>query len=211
VRPNAEEIRSSIRLAALAAFSQRGYHGTTLDEIAESVGMTRGAVLHHFRSKGALLSAVLDPCLRGLDVILEGTHVGNTPTAADRQGVLDALFELVLNHRAEVLLLSRDVGSRAQVAGAAKWSERTERLVSLLAGSEPSATDRVRVVAAFGALIHPVTSAEVDLDQPAPQTAWREACSAALGMPDRSRASQEDGAFETGSARLGRIVQEVTR
>ncbi len=44
--------------AAAQLFSRRGYRGTTLAAIADVVGVTDAAVLHHFATKAAILDAV---------------------------------------------------------------------------------------------------------------------------------------------------------
>ncbi|QKJ20614.1 TetR/AcrR family transcriptional regulator [Microbacterium hominis] len=53
------EKRLAILDAALEVFSQ-GYHGGSLRDIAARVGMSEAGLLHHFKSKSALLMAVLD-------------------------------------------------------------------------------------------------------------------------------------------------------
>jgi AcrR family transcriptional regulator len=54
-----EARRAEILRTALDAFSVRGFQGSSLREIAESVGLSQAGVLHHFSSKEALLAAVL--------------------------------------------------------------------------------------------------------------------------------------------------------
>jgi AcrR family transcriptional regulator len=46
--------------AAISLFSQGGYKGASLAVIADSAGLTRPGLLHHFSSKEELLLAVLD-------------------------------------------------------------------------------------------------------------------------------------------------------
>ena len=66
--------RDLIREAALDVFSQQGFRGATLDQIAERVGLSKPNLLYYFPSKEAihldllarLLDAWLDP-LRALD------------------------------------------------------------------------------------------------------------------------------------------------
>lgn len=46
--------------AALDLFVSRGFEGTTVDEIAEAAGLTKGAIYFHFATKDELLLALLD-------------------------------------------------------------------------------------------------------------------------------------------------------
>ncbi|MEV4686257.1 TetR/AcrR family transcriptional regulator [Microbacterium sp. LWH3-1.2] len=54
------QTRTAILDAALEVFSQSGYRAGSLREVAERVGMSEAGLLHHFRSKSALLLALLD-------------------------------------------------------------------------------------------------------------------------------------------------------
>ncbi|MFE6234378.1 TetR family transcriptional regulator [Cellulosimicrobium sp. NPDC057862] len=51
--------RQEILDVAAAAFATRGYHGASLAEIADEVGISAPAILHHFRTKEGLLTALL--------------------------------------------------------------------------------------------------------------------------------------------------------
>jgi AcrR family transcriptional regulator len=55
----AKERRDELIDAALTTFAKRGYHATSLKEIAETAGVTDGLLIHYFGSKANLLSAVL--------------------------------------------------------------------------------------------------------------------------------------------------------
>jgi AcrR family transcriptional regulator len=48
-----------IATAALRLFCKKGYHATSIDEIAEVAGVTKGAVYHHFDSKEDLLQTAM--------------------------------------------------------------------------------------------------------------------------------------------------------
>lgn len=55
-----DERRARILDAAVEHFAQWGYHATSLARIAKDVGITQGGLLHHFRTKEALLVSVLE-------------------------------------------------------------------------------------------------------------------------------------------------------
>jgi AcrR family transcriptional regulator len=46
--------RAALRVAA-RIFNEKGYHGTSLDEIAEAIGVTKTALYYYFKNKEALL------------------------------------------------------------------------------------------------------------------------------------------------------------
>lgn len=52
--------REEILDGASALFAERGYHGASLRDISRRVGISHPGMLHHFPSKDALLSAVID-------------------------------------------------------------------------------------------------------------------------------------------------------
>jgi AcrR family transcriptional regulator len=55
-----EQTRAQLVEAALRVFLRRGFHGASLDEIAEEAGYTTGAVYSNFKGKDDLFLAVLD-------------------------------------------------------------------------------------------------------------------------------------------------------
>jgi AcrR family transcriptional regulator len=52
--------RKAIIEASMKLFATRGYHGTSVSQIAEATGLTKGALYWHFRGKEDLFLTVLD-------------------------------------------------------------------------------------------------------------------------------------------------------
>lgn len=59
-KEEAEQTRRAILAAAERLFAQKGVNKVSLEQIADSLGLTRGAVRWHFRDKRGLLFALLD-------------------------------------------------------------------------------------------------------------------------------------------------------
>lgn len=54
------ENRAAIAQAAVSEFSSRGYHGATIDAIADKAGMSKPNLLYYFPSKEAIYRTVLE-------------------------------------------------------------------------------------------------------------------------------------------------------
>ena len=64
--------RETILDAALEVFSQPGFRGATLDQIAEVAGLSKPNLLYYFPSKEAVLLTLLDRVVHTADAALEG-------------------------------------------------------------------------------------------------------------------------------------------
>jgi AcrR family transcriptional regulator len=112
--------RDALLDAAAVVFARRGFHGASLEEIADTAGFTRGAIYKNFADKEDLLLAVWDRVnertLREFDellddggLVLDADHVAVVATkwrelqTRDRDAsVLDLEFVLYLLRNPEV-------------------------------------------------------------------------------------------------------------
>lgn len=65
-KPGFADTKTKILLSAERVFAKHGYEGSTLDQVAEEAGLTKGAVYWHFTSKNDLFLALTDRRLKEL-------------------------------------------------------------------------------------------------------------------------------------------------
>jgi AcrR family transcriptional regulator len=107
--------------AALTLFAQRGYHGTSLKQVAALLNISTPSLYNHMGSKGSLLTAIvldtLDHVLADFDVAIAGTDdpVEQLQRATELYALRHATHRretLVVNH--ETVHLDAPVRTRAQ-------------------------------------------------------------------------------------------------
>jgi len=82
--------------AAVRLFARQGYHKTTITDLAQAIGLTSGAVFHHFSSKEAILDAVVDWLARGIHVysdITENAQQGSLALVEDVMRIMCSHFK----------------------------------------------------------------------------------------------------------------------
>lgn len=93
---------------ASAAFVDRGFAGTSLDDVARSTGVTKQTILYHFKSKNGLLEAVLLQAAQTLRHELDVAVDQAKPGWDQVESVVRAAFALAVR-RPELLGLLREV------------------------------------------------------------------------------------------------------
>lgn len=78
-KEEAQETRSQILEAAEIAFYKRGVARTTLADIAERAGVTRGAIYWHFNNKAELVQAMLDSLREPLEALARASESEEEP------------------------------------------------------------------------------------------------------------------------------------
>ena len=75
-----EDRRIQILDAAIASFSRKGFHQTTIEDIRLESGLSRGAVYHYFKSKEDIIDAIRERSSGQADDILEEVLVEENAT-----------------------------------------------------------------------------------------------------------------------------------
>ena len=153
-----DQTRAAILAAAAVAFGDRGYESATLEDVAGGLGLTRGAVLHHFGSKEEILREVIGPFLAEVDALLDGNDLAKPMSAHRRRRFLTGFVDLLCDNRSVSSLLTRDITAQAHLDPTMRLADRVERFCCILAGPEPTPIQRLRTLIAIGGMVRPLAA-----------------------------------------------------
>jgi AcrR family transcriptional regulator len=145
------DTRSRVQKVALELFAEQGYEKTSLREVAERLGVTKAALYYHFKSKEDIVHSFTDDYFADLDALLDWAK--DQPRSDEtRRDILDRYVGLVLAGSAVFHFLEQNRASiQAMETGKdrfARFRDRLDTLVDLLASPGALLRDRVRATAA---------------------------------------------------------------
>ena len=155
--PSAAQAR--IIEAALRVFAENGVGGTSLQMIADEVGVTKAAVYHQYRTKEEIIRAVAAAEFDRVEAVLDDAESEPTPDEA-RQAALTAIIDLAVARRREMSTILTDPIVGRLLAKDPRPIDVVRRLNRLLvnrSGEPESEMATVMLVAAIsGAVMHPL-------------------------------------------------------
>ena len=102
-KEDAQATRTALLDAAECVFQKRGVSRTSLNDIAQAAGVTRGALYWHFKDKAALYNAMMERVTLPLESTLPDV-TGENPVAALRQGLRQALRQIASDEQTRRVL-----------------------------------------------------------------------------------------------------------
>jgi AcrR family transcriptional regulator len=105
---SAADRRAEILRAAMAAFATRGYHGTSIDDIASAAGISKALIYEHFASKQALHDEVISAQADALLQRMAAAAAEQLPPDERLRGGIDAFLSFVESNREAWRALFRD-------------------------------------------------------------------------------------------------------
>jgi AcrR family transcriptional regulator len=159
--------RQRVLDAALALFAEHGVHGTSLQMIADRIGVGKAAVYYQFRSKEDIALEVLRPSIEDMARVIRIAEV--LPDLQQRRAVaVSGLIEMAVRHRHLAVFFYGDPVIDQMVLTRPEFSVVATRLRELLEGPERRTADRIAFTVFFAgvgrAASHPELSDIADAD-----------------------------------------------
>jgi len=145
--------------AALVLFAEHGISGTSLQMIADVIGVTKAAVYHQYNAKEEIILAVAQAVLARLEAAVTAAEAERSRSRA-REVLIAHMIDLAVERRHMASVLQRDPIMLRFLEEHPPFRRVMERVNRVLMGG--AADPRARVQAAMlaagiaGAVIHPL-------------------------------------------------------
>lgn len=148
-------------MAALDLFPDHGVSGTSLQMIADRVGVTKAAIYHQFKSKDSIVLGAVEVVLSRLEAALDIADHEPTPGRA-RAVLLAQVIDLAVERRRWASALQSDPVMFRLISTHEPFLDLMHRVFALLLDqdSEPATLMRTAMVSAAigGAIAHPLVA-----------------------------------------------------
>ena len=150
--------------AALELFARHGVGGTSLQMIADEIGVTKAAVYHQYKTKDEIILAAAESELRRLEVVIEVAE--NEPSSKRaRNSLIAGVVDLAIDRGRSTSTILSDPVIVGFFADHDEFRDVMHRLRHILVGDDAAPEARVRtamlIAAVSGAVMHPLVA---DLD-----------------------------------------------
>jgi AcrR family transcriptional regulator len=137
-RLSGEERRAAILDAALAVFADRGYHPSSIDDIAREAGVSKALIYDHFASKQDLYAELLQQHAGELlERLAEAMEEAGSMGVARLATGLDAFYGFVEEHRVAWRMLFREAGDPEMVTVLERMVAQVTGVVAALIAEDP--------------------------------------------------------------------------
>lgn len=146
-RLSADERRRAILTSAQEVFAQRGYHGSSIDEIAQTAGISKALIYEHFPSKKELHVSLLDMHVQELFDRLAANAATEEPGDIRLRNGLDAFLSWVEEQRGAFRMVFRDAADPEVSDSVLRIQGQATAAVAALMATEPmvpAATEQAR-------------------------------------------------------------------
>jgi AcrR family transcriptional regulator len=176
------DTRERILEVAARLFSERGFAGTSIRDIADALGVTKAALYYHFPSKDAILGELVAQPLAAVRAVLTEPH--RLTDRAGREAFIRSAVDALASCGPEMMAVFRDpkllAAVDAEVVGSGIIQSVATTLAMGLSGARrPADVNPLHMIRAIAA----VAAGEAAIDN------WR------VVYPDRTHLSDADQEF----------------
>jgi len=143
--------RARLVAAAAELFAENGVSGTSLQAIADRLGVTKAAVYHQFTSKDEIVIAVAEPVIGVLEAIADAA--ASADPSESQAIAIAGLVDLALSERGTAAIVRRDPTMARLLDAHEPYARQIARIDALLLGPSPSTDRRLALAFAGGGIM----------------------------------------------------------
>jgi len=121
---------STVLAASVAVFNERGYDGTSMEDLSARLGIGKSSIYHHVESKEELLRLALDEALVGLEEVAQQVRDQAGPAVQRLEMLLRRSVTVLVDRLPYVTLLLRVRGNSEVERQALTRRRRLDHLVA---------------------------------------------------------------------------------
>jgi AcrR family transcriptional regulator len=146
------DTRARIQQIAVELFTEHGYEGTSLREIAEHLGVTKAALYYHFKSKEDIILSLVEDYKAQMDALI-GWAKERPGNADTRREILDRYMHIVAQRSQVFRMMHQNQAALNTMASALRTLKNAPlQLADQLAGPDASLRERARAMMALGSM-----------------------------------------------------------
>jgi AcrR family transcriptional regulator len=143
----AEQTRQQILETAQRLFNELGYDATSLQRIADEMGLTKAAVYYHFHAKSDILHAVMQPGIELLKALLDDAAAIRSRRAR-MEYLVEGFADFLVRNRHYAVMASTDPAAKRN-----RLDDKSKALrqcaLTLFFGDNPTGAERLSFNALF--------------------------------------------------------------
>ena len=153
--------RERVLDAALSLFAEHGVNGTSLQMIADRLGVSKAAVYYQFHSKDEITLAVVQPVFDDMVRLVRIAESMSTPEAR-REAAVSGMVDLAVRHRKVTAVFHGDPVIDSLIHSRAELQDIIERFAGILLGPEPDVAGRIGMSMMAAGVYGSATDPELD-------------------------------------------------
>ncbi len=147
---------------ALELFLERGYHGTSVRQIADRLEVSVPALYYWFPRKDDILAAVVTPLAGAVDELIDRLAQLDQSDPSFPRSAIGGYFDVVADHLEVFLFVSTDRAVRSHHLVGHHLASQADRFLGLLAPDPADHELSIRAAAAVGAVRRPLRVLHLD-------------------------------------------------